>query len=1166
MRKLRVFIASPEDVELERSLVSKTINLLQVEFADRVDLEQVVWELEPLLATSSFQDQIARPSSCQIAIFIFRTRFGTPLPPSYHRDDGSLYLSGTEYEFEEARDSFLKTGSPRILVYRNRKGKLINVNDDDFDSIGEQRRALDAFTKKWFVDEADNTFKGAFYQFKTSDEFERLVGSHLLKLISQLAPGQLTDGESSYRMWHRGNPFVGLNSFAYRHSAVYFGRTRAISDCVRSLEDAEIAGCPFLLVLGMSGGGKSSLVHAGILPVLTQKDVIEDVILSKWVSMRPSDVGGKLFLRLISALSDEKILPSLNTYESQDLIIMAAEEPEEFSQLIADTIHKDSDNPSGQERLILIVDQFEELFTSSNIAQDDRHRFTRLLDHLVREARVWCIITIRSDYYPTLTADPCLAALKTDGVQYDLKGPTPEEISQMIRAPAIAAGLHYEKHPDTGEALEETIRQAAEANPEILPLLEYTLSELYEHRSSNGFLTYSAYEELGGVEGALALTAERCFAKMSSRQQETLPYVFNTLIEFTSEGNIGRRWVSLDSIENEQTKAFIESFVDARLFVVELDSDQHQVVTVTHESLFRHWPRLKLWVEDNREQIRIRTRIDTAARLWVEQQNASDLLLGKGKPVDEGKLLMQSGLTVSPFTQLFIDASFARVIRNRMFRSAATALVVMFGVVTGIAAYQANLSNLAADRRLIQSEELIGFMLGDLREKLQPIGKLEILQSIGDRAVLYYRTISDEDLTDEGRIKQAQALHQIGEVHWYSGDFGKAAEAFEESVQLAEILYEDEIENTERQFRLEQAYSWLGFSLWYHGDLNNAESYFIKSLHIAKLLVNTSPENIEWQLELATAYGNLGTLATSRHDYEKALIDHTASSKVYLGLTESFSDRKDLLRELAGSYGWLGSIHRNLGKLNSAVDFFLKEDEIMQSLLEEEDNADWRFSKVHIDRHLGELFIDLGKLEEASARFEIAIASVEPLLQMDPENTHWQYGHAMCLYDVALVKHYQNDQAAAQEMSDLVSQTLDQLIAKDDENLTWQILNIKHQILLANIQHQVGNLPLATSYAESALKLANHLADINPENMDVKLVLAKAYIRLAFQSRDGASERADKALRLLSSKLDVSSDPDVVVPAVLARHLIGESDAGMRSFVDQYLSEELRHPELAKYL
>lgn len=288
MHKIRVFIASPEDVELERSLVSKTINLLQVEFADRVDLEQVVWELEPLLATSSFQDQIARPSSCQIAIFIFRTRFGTPLPPSYHRDDGSLYLSATEYEFEEARDSFLKTGSPRILVYRNRKGKLINVNDDDFDSIGEQRRALDESTKKWFVDEADNTFKGAFYQFKTSDEFERLVGSHLLKLISQLAPGQLTDGESSYRMWHCGNPFVGLHSFAYRHSAIYFGRTRAISDCVRSLEDAEIAGCPFLLVLGMSGGGKSSLVHAGILPVLTQQDVIEDVILSKWVSMRPS--------------------------------------------------------------------------------------------------------------------------------------------------------------------------------------------------------------------------------------------------------------------------------------------------------------------------------------------------------------------------------------------------------------------------------------------------------------------------------------------------------------------------------------------------------------------------------------------------------------------------------------------------------------------------------------------------------------------------------------------------------------------------------------------------------------------------------------------------------------------------------------------------------------
>ncbi len=142
-----------------------------------------------------------------------------------------------------------------------------------------------------------------------------------------------------------------------------------------------------------------------------------------------------------------------------------------------------------------------------------------MLDAFARSGRVWVICTLRSDFYPRLANLPKLTALKEGAGQYDLLAPTASEIGQMIRLPTRAAGLHFEEDPASSERLDDRLRDAAAERPEILPLLQFTLEELYQRRTEDGTLTLAAYRELGGVEGSLAQRAETVFKELPADVQ-----------------------------------------------------------------------------------------------------------------------------------------------------------------------------------------------------------------------------------------------------------------------------------------------------------------------------------------------------------------------------------------------------------------------------------------------------------------------------------------------------------------------------------------------------------------------------------------------------------------------------------------------------------------------
>ncbi len=647
--KFRIFFSSPGDVQSERYLADEVVKRLQAEFADRAYLEPIFWEHEPLRATAHFQEQIPRPSQTDLVVVILWSRFGTRLPPGVAcRPDGSHYMSGTEYEFEDAIGSHRERGVPDLLVYRKTAVAMTELDSEELvlERLS-QKRALDSFIGKWFSDES-GSFKAAFHTFETPAGFEEILEKHLKKLLEEKFPLSLDDPPPPPRFW-KDAPFRGLEYFDVEHAPIFCGRTAACDDVLGILRRQAAAGRAFALIVGASGLGKSSLMRSGVLPRLIRPGEIEGIGLWKYAIFRPSDSKGSLVRGLAFSLLREMALPNLagRTVDSAELTRLLAEEPDTAAEMIKDELLSLANETAAKEdlaspplsRLALAVDQFEEIFTIEGQANEDRLQFIRALDALARSGVVWIMASVRSDFYAACSEIPELMSLKKDG-QYDLKPPTPAEITQMIRRPLMLSGLRFESKKVSDEQLDDVIRDSAKDNPEALPLLEFTLDELYRRRSPEGEITFSAYRELGRLEGALAKRAEEVFQSLSSKVQDCFGSVFAglTALQQSEKDRVVRRRVTLDRLANTPERLeFVQIFIKARLFVADREDDGTASVSIAHEAIYKHWERLQHWLKEDREFLLARARLTSRAAEWRGEERSPDYLLPEGAPLKEAK-------------------------------------------------------------------------------------------------------------------------------------------------------------------------------------------------------------------------------------------------------------------------------------------------------------------------------------------------------------------------------------------------------------------------------------------------------------------------------------------------------------------------------------------------
>jgi WD40 repeat protein/class 3 adenylate cyclase len=438
------------------------------------------------------------------------------------------------------------------------------------------------------------------------------------------------------------SPFRGLDPFEFEDADLFFGRARAIAACTARLEQQAASGTAFLLIYGMSGCGKSSLLRAGLLPSLTRPEAVAGISLWRRCLIRLSE-GPDAFAVLAAALLQEAAVPELaSEVTAAEFARLCRSTPDPAMAIVRQALLKAAGPARPQIRLLVAIDQLEELFTTER-QPATREALVRFMAVLAASGLVWVIAAIRSDFFHRCGEIPGFSALKDGLASYELLPPTGPEIAQIIREPAVVAGLRFEESAELGR-LDDVLQAAAAADPGSLPLLEFVLDALYEAGRERRVLTFAHYRALGGLEGAIARRADEVVDLLTPEIQEALPAVLRALTTANpgDETVTARPALFAEIASTPARSALVRALIDARLLVSDEDAAGHVLVRVAHEALLRRWPRAGDIVNANRNFLETRERLRSDANRWHLENRNRELLLPSGKRLAEGEELMLS--------------------------------------------------------------------------------------------------------------------------------------------------------------------------------------------------------------------------------------------------------------------------------------------------------------------------------------------------------------------------------------------------------------------------------------------------------------------------------------------------------------------------------------------
>ncbi len=638
---LRVFLASPGDVADERGIAVRTIGQLPYDplLRGRVTLEAVAWDKEgartPMHGGRTPQAAVARslakPSDCDIVVVILWSRMGTPLPGDERKADGSAYVSGTEWEYLEALGASRSTGKPEILVYRRTERCLLDADDPDFEDKLRQRRKVKEFFAGFH--NPDGSIARGYNEYATPEDFRLLLDHHLRVFIGPMLDEAIAAGRTAPRratavaappLW-QGSPFPGLRAFTPDDATIFFGRGRETDDLVRRCSDP---AARFVMVVGASGSGKSSLVAAGLIPRLMANAVegSKDWLLpgvapaagagerKQWVGLRftPGELSDNPFEALAA-----KLAPFLGEQEARTPRRLAERLDADPASIEALADKALANRPLWAEAL-LFIDQFEELFTV--VAERHRGPFIELLRTAAKAGRLRTVATLRADFYERCVEWPALTEILT-AASYPLAAPARDALSEMISGPAARAGLDF----DAG--LVDRILDDAGSGHGALALVAFALHELYRARTAGGRLARAAYQGFGGVQGAVRRRAEETFKSLPAPAREQLGSVFRELMEVDERGAATRRRTPRARVAPSNAAGqLVDAFVDARLLVTDRGPAGEAMVEVAHEALLREWPVLASWISGRAGDLRLWRQAQEAAADWERSGRDPGLL------------------------------------------------------------------------------------------------------------------------------------------------------------------------------------------------------------------------------------------------------------------------------------------------------------------------------------------------------------------------------------------------------------------------------------------------------------------------------------------------------------------------------------------------------------
>jgi DNA-binding winged helix-turn-helix (wHTH) protein/tetratricopeptide (TPR) repeat protein len=811
----------------------------------------------------------------------------------------------------------------------------------------------------------------------------RKRGYRLIAPVSR--PGVTVPGAVSCR-WSGQRPYRGLLPFTTRDAAVYFGRTRTLAATCRALLTQVTARSNLALVLGPSGAGKTSLVQAGLIPALTQSGGVDGLQAGAVAFFDAADVGeeglaGGLALAIRAADEGGRF--------RLDAIADAVSQPGGHADAIARAAQMSGLAPDL--RLLLVVDHAEHLARRQDTSAIAH--LTQALEGLSLSSTTLTVVVARSDLYPELLRVlPSLADWKSPAGHVDVQPPTTAELAEIIRAPALAAGLRFEHDATTGVSLDEQLIEDCAGQTHALPLLQFVLAQLYEQRRTDGVLTFAAYSAIGGIAGAIAGRAEGALADLPAQQRDTgLDGMLAAMTTVSSDGQLhGARAVAWAELTNALTREVTTRLIDARLIIADHDGAV-PVLRVAHEALLSAWPKAQQWIERNRQRLLALDRLRVASRRWHAEGEPDDLLLASGRQLTEAEDLSRGSPALARDAELrFIAASRSRrrtQLRRRNAIGAALAASLVGAAVVGVIA---RTSDSEAKSLRGSADRLARILVNDLPDKLRPLGRLDLLDRASS-AVLAEQGGADCGGDPAASLLRATALRNQAEVLHSRRKLGDAEQRL---TSAAGCLPPDAEHSDDPDVLVESGTIafWRGTVALEQKNLARARAMYQSYERAARRLIAIDPHAPKWALELSYALNNLGSVDLRGGLLSEAERDFRQSIALKREVLAANPLDAALAADLADSYSWLATVLDRRGDLQGALQMTELQLELLEPLVNSDPTATlWVYRRGLANKSAGRIAAALS--DPRTQTFDDrAVRDLTDASASDPANTLWKHG------------------------------------------------------------------------------------------------------------------------------------------------------------------------------
>jgi len=782
--------------------------------------------------------------------------------------------------------------------------------------------------------------------------------------------------------WLDKAPFVGLKQFKSEQKDIFFGRNKPVSDVLTLVDQIKKDQSCLIMILGQSGCGKSSLVQAGILPnLLHPYKSFHNNYSNSYKFIPITDLPARSFIEF---LYKHEIISNKIERDKYFGLLDNDTDPA-LNTVLTDGLNLSSE--SHKDQIIIFIDQLEYVF-SQNLSNHEIDMFFTIMSMLIKSQKILIISAMRNEYYQELTESHAYLKIKSGAYHYDVPPLRYDDMCDIIRKPIQAAGLMYEMDPVTHVSLDSYLINKAQSSQVTLPILQNTLSELFNN-SKGKILRYSVYKKNGGMEGGLSKMAEETFQCLPIESQAKFDELLHNLIQINpyKRHSVRCKKAQIKHLLYNDFKTIITTFTDKRLFQTEWINNE-SYLSITNDTLIKDWQRLSDWVIKNTTLLNSKHEIKIATNNWLYHSKSDDFLLNAALPIQSANLIKQNDhINLTKDEKDFISTSNAKYLHTK--RIKITMMVSLFFslFLLGYLTLSINSKNNQIMKTKNNAESLISFILFDLKDKLTSLGRIDLLDLVGSKTIDYFSKIEKENLSTTSLNHWVEALQIVGEASFTQGEYEKSYNSFLKADEILIKATTQDPNNIDIAENHMLGNYWLGYLNLIKKDYHNSSVYWKKYLLLAQNLSKQQPEKHKWQLETSYAFNNLGTLSVYTKEYNLANEYFNSSISLKKQLLEKSPQDQVLIADLADSISWLGKVKEKKGDLIQRMEINLLSLDLSRKLIKlNPNNPQWRHRLSIALHRLAFSQYDLGDLKQAKTNVAESIDTLQVLVENDKDN------------------------------------------------------------------------------------------------------------------------------------------------------------------------------------